>query len=426
MKSMKHKKTLMVMAGMATMLLGSVIPVHAEENVYHYLTLHNESDATYQAQKAVEDLYRKEVNPDFRIERTVVSDRTAYLQKLKTLVAANDMPDIFDEDADPYVSKLASVGAVANIGDFLKEAGQYDAYVPVTLKYQTFDEGEMYLLPTAFNAEYFWYNKQIFEDNNLEIPKTMDELMEVCQKLKDAGITPISVGSTDKWPLLRYLGQYPFRMTGNQFIEDASKGLESFTSDVGLAGINYLQKLGTNGYFQEGFGAATNSDAIDYFLGGKAAIYYTGTWDLGLINESEIADNISFFVLPMIDDAKTNENDMWAGGGTGICFKQETFDDEIQNYLKFYNEHYGDFCFSVGGFFPPIETDLPEDVPALTAEVYNNMLTIGEYGKCWDVVLDSETFDYMGNQAIALALGQISAEDFAVEMDDTVQRNAVN
>ena len=54
------------------------------------------------------------------------------------------------------------------------------------------------------------------------------------------------------------------------------------------------------------------------------------------------------------------------------------------------------------------------------------MLTIGEYGKCWDVVLDSETFDYMGNQAISLALGQISAEDFAVEMDDTVQRNAVN
>ena len=110
-------------------------------------------------------------------------------------------------------------------------------------------------------------------------------------------------------------------MTGNQFIEDASKGLKSFTSDVGLAGINYLQKLGTNGYFQEGFGAATNSDAIDIFLGGKAAIYYTGTWDLGLINESEIADNISFFVLPMIDDAKTNENDMWAGGGTGILLQ---------------------------------------------------------------------------------------------------------
>lgn len=35
------------------------------------------------------------------------------------------------------------------------------------------------------------YNKQIFADNNLEIPTTWDELMEECETLKEKGIIPV-------------------------------------------------------------------------------------------------------------------------------------------------------------------------------------------------------------------------------------------
>lgn len=422
------KKWIPLLMCTAIAAAGSLTAVHAEEDEYvlTYLTIHSETDTAYQVQAAVEELYREEVNPNFRIERTVVTNRTSYLQKLKTMVAANEMPDIFDEDADPYILTLSETGQLVNIGDFFDEIGATETYIPVTLEYQTFANGEMYLIPTAFNAEYFWYNTEIFKENGLEAPTTMDELFDVCEKLKENGIVPFAVCSTEKWPLLRYLGQYPFRLTGNTFIENAAVGKESFTSETGMAGINYLYQLGTNGYFQEGFGTAGYSDALDCFLGGKAAMYYMGTWELDSINTSDIADKISFFTLPMTEGAMTGENDMWAGGGTGICLKQETFDEEAQRFWKFYNEHYGELCYPIGGFFSPIEAELPDDVPALTAAVYENMQGIGTYGKCWDVVLDSETFDYMGSEAIALALGQISPEDFAAEMDETVARNNAN
>ena len=41
-----------------------------------------------------------------------------------------------------------------------------------------------------------WYSKDLFEKAGItETPKTWDEFKTVVQKLKDAGITPIAVGS---------------------------------------------------------------------------------------------------------------------------------------------------------------------------------------------------------------------------------------
>lgn len=113
------KKWMSLLMVTAIAAAGSMTVAHGEEEyVLTYLTIHSETDGTYLAQAAVENLYRQEVNPNFRIERTVVTDRTSYLQKLKTMVAANEMPDIFDEDADPYILTLSETGQLVNIGDF--------------------------------------------------------------------------------------------------------------------------------------------------------------------------------------------------------------------------------------------------------------------------------------------------------------------
>ena len=43
------------------------------------------------------------------------------------------------------------------------------------------------------------YNKKIFADNGISVPKTYAEFAAVCQKLKDAGVTPIYEPFSDGW-----------------------------------------------------------------------------------------------------------------------------------------------------------------------------------------------------------------------------------
>ena len=64
------------------------------------------------------------------------------------------------------------------------------------------------------NVEYFWYHKDMFEKAGItETPQTLEDLLDVCKKLKDAGMTPISAGNYDM--IMRYPAFKAFRLEGN-------------------------------------------------------------------------------------------------------------------------------------------------------------------------------------------------------------------
>lgn len=92
------------------------------------------------------------------------------------------------------------------------------------------------------NVEYFWYHQDMFEEAGIkETPKTLEELLAACEKLKGAGITPISAGNYDM--IMRYPAFKAFRMAGNDFIDNARMGKEKFDSEVGIASAGFFQQV---------------------------------------------------------------------------------------------------------------------------------------------------------------------------------------
>ncbi len=51
-------------------------------------------------------------------------------------------------------------------------------------------QGKWYAFPVDFKTWGVYYNKDIFAELGLEVPSTQTELLEICQKLKDAGYDP--------------------------------------------------------------------------------------------------------------------------------------------------------------------------------------------------------------------------------------------
>ena len=61
-------------------------------------------------------------------------------------------------------------------------------------------------VPTNFAAALCFYNTEIFDEAGVEVPTTYDELLDACQKIKDAGYTPISCSAGTAWCLSMVAG----------------------------------------------------------------------------------------------------------------------------------------------------------------------------------------------------------------------------
>jgi len=130
------------------------------------------------------------VEPNIKIDLSLTQDD--YPQMLKIQLAAGQVPDIFNtmlgtevHAFNEYSADLSNQPWVANI----LPAGLAD------LK----DEGKVIAIPVVQNAFGIIYNKKMFADNGIRVPKTVAELETACKALQAKGITPFGNGFKEWW-----------------------------------------------------------------------------------------------------------------------------------------------------------------------------------------------------------------------------------
>lgn len=373
--------------------------------------------------REIAEKYSEEHEGTWKLEIETTADRPSYLQKLKTMIAGGNMPDIIDIDADPYCQELVDAGMLVNVKEFLESEGKYDSFYPIALRYQEFTDGTLYTLPLEYHVEMIWYNTEIFKEYDLEAPATMDEWLEICAVLKENGVTPIAVDGIDRWPVQRYLAMIPFRLTGNDYIIDLRNGEASMGDEVGLRGVSFLQEIGQ--YFNEGFAATDYATAQSLLLDGKAAMYYIGDWELNAMNEQYEAGAIDYFYMPMTDDAVTNANEFCVNSGIGMAFNVETFDEKTRDFINYVIENYGEI-YAGRQQMSPIKTELPENIEFsdLYLRIREDMQNTGEnFMKPWDTYLDSDTNTVMQDNMLLLASGDMTIEEFVNIVDAALEAN---
>ena len=367
--------------------------------------------------------YSDEHDGKWVLQMETTADRPSYLQKLKTLIAGNNMPDMIDIDADPYCKELVDEGLLVDVKSFLQQEKVYDNYYPIALKYQEFTDGTMYTLPLEYHVEMIWYNKEIFAANNVQVPKTMEEWLKACATLKANGITPISVDGIDRWPVQRNLAMMPFRDTANEFIINLRDGKASMGDATGKKAVNFLQDIGQ--YFNEGFGATDYATAQSLFLDGKSAMYYIGDWEQAAMLEQYEAGKIDYFYLPTTPDGKTGANEFCVNSGIGMAFNSKTFDEKSKDFILYVIKNYGKI-YAGRQQMSPIKTELPKDIKFtdLYLRIQNDMNNTGtNFLKPWDTYLDSDSNAVMQDNMLLLASGDMTADDFIKIVDDTIAAN---
>ena len=364
----------------------------------HYFSSRSASDDTIVTLQEITDKYNEQGG---KIKLVIDSnaDRTSYDQKLRTMIAGGQMPDMFDLDATPYAAELGEKGMLTDMDAFLDEIGEKDSYIPLALDYGRTADGKLYTLPLELSTEMIWYNVDMF---------------------KDAGI-----GGGDGWPLLRLLATYPFRMTGNDFLNDLSTGKAKMSDEPGMKAAEFMSNIGK--YFQPGFSTTDVATGLNLFLSGKSAMYPTGTWELNYFTDKNRPEglNVDYFYMPTIKDAKTSSNDYWAFGGIGLSVNPKVFDEQYKDYLTFIVNNYSPAYFSHEHLAPQkVEMSDKSKFDPLFLKVMEDTNNIGTTAaRPWDVVLNEDVIATINDNLPGLCMDEETPDEFVKAVDEALDAN---
>ena len=209
--------------------------------------------------------------PGTKIEPQYLENE-AYKSKLTTLLQSRDKPSMFYSWAGGVLRTQAEAGVLTDLTDPLRS--YVDTLTPTAVAAFSVD-GRLYGVPQALTEVGFFYNKALFAKAGVDADKvkTWDQFLDMVKALQAAGITPLSVGGADKWPLSFFWSYLSLRQGGKAGFAAAMDG-----RDGGFAGPDFVkagenfQRLVALKPFQNGFLGDKHLTGFGLFADGKAAM----------------------------------------------------------------------------------------------------------------------------------------------------------
>lgn len=285
-----------------------------------YWSMWEATEPQGQAIQEAIDAYTKETGVEVDVQ---FKGRTGIREGLESALKSGTNIDMFDEDIDrvngTWGSYLMDLEQLAKDNDYEKtaNAGLIQACRDVA-------GGTLKSIPYQPNVFAFFYNQDLFDQAGIkEVPKTWDEFLAVCQKLKDAGITPMTMDDAYATCVIGYhLGRY----VGEEGVKKiVTEGLWDDPAVLQMA--KDIEELASKGYFSENVGKNVwpNGQNVE-LAGGQVAMYLNGSW---LPNEVKATAGPDFkwgcFAYPELGECETNIEGAKATGTESNNFGAQVF-----------------------------------------------------------------------------------------------------
>lgn len=237
------------------------------------------------------DEWMEEEYPDVTLEWECVDWGDGFNSKIQGRIAAGDIPDII-------IGKAQDVQTYARTGNLGEISEQCSRKIESWALDTVASGGKVYGVP--YNAWYqgVIYNKGIFEELDLEPPETEEELDQVTERLKEAGIVPFAAHFQESWKAANMTMQY---MTNDIFRNTPDWGDQFRSGSQNFSGNEVIRR-----YFENNRKILENSweDALQIdqfesdsrFTQGEAAMYLTGSWSMQFA--SQYGEDQEFGIFP--------------------------------------------------------------------------------------------------------------------------------
>jgi N-acetylglucosamine transport system substrate-binding protein len=233
-------------------------------------------------------------------------------EKLRPRFTGGNPPDLTFPGWDMDHWALAEEGQLEDLTAALKEKpfegeGTWgDTFNPQLLALGQLD-GKQYVLPYYVMIFGWWIDPGVFEKHGWTPPETWDELLALGEKIKAAGIAPLT-----------YQGKYPYYVIDGMLLPwamsvggpDAVRAAQNmepgaWKSEAFLKAASMIDELRQKGFFQKGALGLTHTEAQNEFLNGKAAMIPCGSWLSSEMEKSMPPGvKLQFMKVPVVSGGK--------------------------------------------------------------------------------------------------------------------------
>ncbi|WP_313153008.1 ABC transporter substrate-binding protein [Lacrimispora sp.] len=344
-------------------------------------------------------------HPDIDIQITSAQNQP-YKEKIKVVVGSDECPDIFFSWGGEFSERFIRENLILDLTQYMeKDTAWKDSLLPTQMVEYTTDEGMIYGVPFRLDGKLFFYNKDIFEKEGLKIPKTWDEFLTLCDKLKADGITPIAEGNQDQWPACHYVGTLNQMLVADDVrAKDYNPKTGEFTDPGYVKALEYYKQLVP--YMNAGVNGQTHDMARLGFTQGQTAMLYAELVEITNVKQENKDLNWGMFHFPIVEGS--GNTDLLSGSPEGFVVSSKTkYPDECVQFLKWFlgpevgaaqAEEVGWFNASKG-----VDADLKD--PSLI-DAYKAISSAKEMGPWFDSSLYSTVCD-----TYLTAISDITNED---------------
>lgn len=222
---------------------------------------------------------------------------------LKTRMAKNDMPDIIAMGGNNEYTDVQSAGMLLDLSDEDFVSKLQESYLQMVYDVNGDKEEAVYGVPYATNASGVLYNVEKFEALGLEIPKTWDELIAVCDAAVAAGETPFLLTYKDAWTALCPWNSMAPDLQPENFTDDRLANETTFVGTHEEIAEKYLTLLD---YAQSDYMGLGYDDGNKAFANGEGLMMINGNWAINQFTAANADFKCGMFAFPASNDESVN------------------------------------------------------------------------------------------------------------------------
>ncbi len=356
--------------------------------------------------------------PDINVEFSSVKN-DQYTAAIQTKIASNDIPDVFfgwvgianfvnyinrgiamDLTGSPFLERLTEAG---------KKSVEY--------------KGKYYGVPINVQIIGTIYNKKIYQELGLSIPKTWEEFLANCETIKNAGKVPIALGIKDNFvtQMLPY-SIWPSVLYGKKkdFEQQVLEGKAKYNSPEWTKALEMTLDIYEKGYTNTGVLGVSYDQQLEMFATEQAVMLNMGDWCVDTIKQTNPDIQAGFFPTPPLSGYELTLESQ--PGGVYIISNTCESPDVAKKFLE---EMLTNPKYYYKWNKSPIQS--LKDAPAPTDETYMDFAAA--YNSAKDVYpfinqywINSSMGDTFCRDMQDVYAGNKSIEDLAKDMDTVFQK----